>query len=289
MAVVGMPSDEFKGASPNAHLLVGEMPAPHTLKSGGWQASIVSFAVHALVLGVLIWSALHARQIVQAVKEQQMKFVDVILTPKPGPGGGGGGRPEPKPAPPKKAEIQAQKPVEVKPVPKPSDVPVPELNVPFSTPNATATVAGAVMDTNGLGIPGGGHGTGIGTGTGSGIGPGSGGGTGGGVYQPGNGISDPQLIHEVKPNYTGDAMRAKLQGVVEMDAVVNADGTVDPGSLKITRSLDSTFGLDEEAKKAVRQWRFRPAMCTRPDGCNGVARGQTVKVLVSVELTFTLR
>jgi protein TonB len=284
-----MPADEFKGASPNAHLLVGEMPAPHTLQTSSWQATVVSFGVHALVLGLLVFGALHARQIVQAVKEMPIKF-DIIMTPKAGPGGGGGGREQPKPEPPKKAEIVAQKPVEVKPLPKPADVPIPDINVPMQTPAATTTIAGAVsMDANGLGVPGGGHGTGIGTGTGSGIGPGSGGGTGGGVYQPGNGITDPTLIHEVKPNYTGDAMRAKLQGVVEMDAVVLPDGTVDPNSLKITRSLDATFGLDDEAKKAVRQWRFRPAMCTRQDGCNGIPRGQAVKVLVSVELTFTLR
>lgn len=288
MAVVGMPGDQFKGASPNAHLLIGEMPAPHTLKTGGWKASVVSFAVHALVLGLLVYSALHVKQIAQAVKEAPL-IMNVIPTPKAGPGGGGGGRPEPKPEPPKKAEIVAQKPVEVKPIPKPADVPVPDLNVPLQTPNATTTIAGAISMSDGLGVPGGGHGNGIGTGTGSGIGPGSGGGTGGGVYQPGNGITDPVLIREVKPNYTGDAMRAKLQGIVEMDAIVNPDGSVDPNSLKITRSLDSTFGLDEEAKKAVRQWRFRPAMCTRQDGCNGIAHGQAVKVLVSVELTFTLR
>jgi protein TonB len=81
----------------------------------------------------------------------------------------------------------------------------------------------------------------------------------------------------VKPNYTGDAMRAKLQGVVEMEAVVNADGSV--GNVRITRSLDRTFGLDEEAIKAVKQWRFQP----------GMRKGQPVAVIVNVELTFTLR
>src|SRR5262249_24201227 len=114
---------------------------------------------------------------------------------------------------------------------------------------------------------------------GNGVGPGEGGGYGGGVYQIGNAVSSPTLIHEVKPNYTGDAMRAKLQGVVEMEAVVLPDGSVDPKSLRITRSLDSTFRLDEEAKKAVKQWRFRP----------GVRQGQPVAVQVLVELTFTLR
>jgi len=126
---------------------------------------------------------------------------------------------------------------------------------------------------------GGGRGTGIGTGTGSGVGPGEGGGFGGGVYQIGNGVTSPVLVKEVKPNYTSDAMRAKLQGVVEMEAVVMPDGSVDPNRIKITRSLDSTFGLDQQAIIAVRQWRFRP----------GTYKGQPVPVLVNVELTFTLR
>ena len=87
------------------------------------------------------------------------------------------------------------------------------------------------------------------------------------------------LVKEVKPNYTGDAMRAKLQGVVEMECIVLPDGTVDPKSIKITRSLDSTFGLDQQAIVAVKQWRFRP----------GTFKGQPVPVIVNVELTFTLR
>ena len=124
---------------------------------------------------------------------------------------------------------------------------------------------------------GGGNGAGAGPGSGSGIGPGSGGGIGGGVYDVGNGVESPKLIREVKPQYTADAMRAKLQGVVELEAVVNPDGSVD--NVKVTRSLDSTFGLDQEAIKAVRQWRFVP----------GTLKGQPVHVRVSVELTFTLR
>jgi protein TonB len=283
-----MPAEEFKGASPNAHLLVGEMPAPHTLETSSWRATAVSFAAHAVVFALLIYGALHVRQIAKAVQDPIENFV-VIMRPEPGPGGGGGGRPAPpKPEPPKKAEIVQTKPVEPTPIPKPADVP--DLNIPVQTPNATATIPGAVsMSADGVGAAGGGKGTGIGTGNGNGLGPGEGGGTGGGAYAPGNGISDPILVREVKPNYTGDAMRAKIQGVVEMDAVVLPDGTVDPRSLKVTRSLDATFGLDEEAKKAVKQWKFRPAVCNRPNGCGQFKSGQPLPVLVSVELTFTLR
>ena len=72
-------------------------------------------------------------------------------------------------------------------------------------------------------------------------------------------------------------MRAKVEGAVWLEAVVLADGTV--GDVQITRSLDSVFGLDEEAVKAARQWRFTP----------GTRFGEPVAVLVSIELTFTLR
>jgi protein TonB len=275
MAVVGMPDSEYKGASPNSHLLIGEMPAPHTLQTSSWQATTVTVVAHALVLGLLIYGATHVKQIVQAVQDP-MKYTNVIFPDTPGPGGGGGGRPEPKVAPPKKAELLPQK-VEVAPVPKPADVP--DLNIAMATPEATTTSLGALANSNGLSIPGGGTGNGIGTGKGNGIGPGEGGGTGGGFYQVGNGVTSPVLIKEVKPNYTGDAMRAKLQGTVEMEAVVLPNGSIDPKSLRITRSLDSTFGLDEEAKKAVIQWRFRP----------GMRQGQAVAVQILVELSFTLR
>jgi protein TonB len=119
--------------------------------------------------------------------------------------------------------------------------------------------------------PGGGGGRGPGNGPGDG--PGS-----GDVYDPGvGGVSDPRLIHEVKPNFTDAAMRAKIQGIVIINVVVLADGSVDPARIRITRSLDP--GLDQQAVIAVRQWCFRPSM----------RMGQPVTSRVTVELTFTLR
>jgi periplasmic protein TonB len=95
------------------------------------------------------------------------------------------------------------------------------------------------------------------------------------VYEIGNGIKAPVLIREVKPGYTEGAMRRKVQGLVELDAVVLKDGTV--GDTTIRRSLDED--LDQEAIKALKQWRFRP----------GTKDGEAVNVQVQVELTFTLR
>ena len=279
-AVAGMAESDFKGASPNAHFLIGEMPTAQ-LKTSWWEGTGASIVVHILVLGALLYAATHAQQVVNTVTAAHDKL-DFIFLPQKGPGGGGGGRPK-DPEPPRKAEIVAAKPVQAaKPIPRPADVPTPEVTVPIQTPQAVQTLPGSISALDvptGVGTGGGGKGTGIGSGTGSGVGEGSGGGFGGGAYQIGNGVTSPVLIKEVKPNYTGDAMRAKLQGVVEMEAVVLPDGSVDPNRIKITRSLDSNFGLDQQAIIAVKQWKFRP----------GTFKGQPVPVIVNVELTFTLR
>lgn len=111
---------------------------------------------------------------------------------------------------------------------------------------------------------------------GSGPGPGRGPGPGG-LGDGAGGIDPPVLIKQVKPAYTVGALQARIQGAVLMDAVVLTDGTV--GDVRIVRSLDRQTGLDDEAVKAVKQWRFRP----------GTRAGRPVPVLVAIELTFTLR
>lgn len=88
------------------------------------------------------------------------------------------------------------------------------------------------------------------------------------------GVTMPEVISEVKPQYTSDALRRRVEGPVEVQAVVLADGTV--GESRVIRSLDPD--LDRAALIAVRQWRFRPA--TRS--------GKTVPVLVVIEISFTL-
>jgi TonB family protein len=222
---------------------------------------------------------------------------DIIWLSEPGPGGGGGGGGNKMKEPPRKAElpgkdkitVPVEKPPKLEPVQTKNEPPVIEqLNIPAKTlasaldqlPGAIEGPPGPPTLSQGSGSGGGagtGTGTGIGPGTGSGLGPGSGGGTGGGVYRPGNGVTLPVVLREVKPQYTSDAMRAKVQGTVLLECVVKSDGSV--GDVKVMRSLDSTFGLDLEAMKAARNWRFRP----------GTRQGEPVAVLVTIELTFTLR
>lgn len=97
------------------------------------------------------------------------------------------------------------------------------------------------------------------------------------VYKPGDGVTLPSVVREVKPAYTPEAMQQKIQGSVWLRIVVLPDGTV--GDMEITRSLDAEYGLDREAGKAARQWTFKP----------GTKDGKPVPVSVTLELTFTLK
>lgn len=120
-----------------------------------------------------------------------------------------------------------------------------------------------------------GTGTGIGSGRGPGLGPGSGGGTGGGVYRAGGSVSAPRLISEVRPRYTSEALRNRIQGTVLLEAVVTRDGCT--SNIRVVRSLDRG-GLDEEAVTAVAQWRFEP----------GRLGSTPVDVLVTIVLDFAI-
>lgn len=222
----------------------------------------------------------------------------IIFLNQPGPGGGGGGGGNKSIEPPRLAQdvgrdkitVPVTKPPEIQPVTSPEDqLPKEDFTIPAKAlASAEQTLVGVIdgmrssnsTTSQGPGSGGGagtGTGTGIGPGRGSGLGPGWGGGFGGGAYRPGSGIELPRVLREVKPAYTADAMRAKIQGTAVLDCVVTAEGTV--GECQIVRSLDSSFGLDQKAVEAARQWRFVP----------GKRLGQPVPVLVTIELTFTLR
>lgn len=91
-----------------------------------------------------------------------------------------------------------------------------------------------------------------------------------------NDITLPRIVKEVKPKYTRLAMKAGISGAVLLTVIVQRDGTV--GRTLVTRSLDQTFGLDQEAVDAAKQWKFAP----------GTRAGEPVDVIVTIELTFTL-
>jgi len=91
------------------------------------------------------------------------------------------------------------------------------------------------------------------------------------------GIVLPQIVREVKPKYTQEAIDAHIEGAVKVAIVIETDGSV--SDVRITQSLDPTFGLDDEAMKAAWQWSFKPA----------TKDGKPVAVSVELELRFVLK
>jgi protein TonB len=97
------------------------------------------------------------------------------------------------------------------------------------------------------------------------------------VYTPGDGVTLPRVLKQVKANYTNEAREQRIEGKVLLAVVVRGDGSV--GDVAVKESLDSVYGLDREAVQAMKQWQFKP----------GEKDGKAVAVRVDVAMTFTLK
>ena len=256
-----------------------------------------SFGGHAVAIGLLLFLMSLAPERVFELIEPNRDNYGIVWLPEEGPGGGGGGGGNQSLELPRQVELQgvdetqlsvpvAPEPDFVEPEIEPETLETDRLNIPAVSMAAALQTTPGVMDavarttvSQGSGTGGGGgtgQGTGIGPGEGPGLGPGQGGGVGGGVYRPGSGIVNPRLIHEVEAEYTTEAMRAQVNGVVWVEAVVLPDGTV--GDVTVVKSLDRVFGLDDRAVESIRQWRFAP----------GTRFGEPVAVLVVIEVFFNI-
>jgi len=91
----------------------------------------------------------------------------------------------------------------------------------------------------------------------------------------GSGVTPPAVISRVEPQYSDLARKGRIEGTVVLEAIVKKDGSVD--ILRVVRGLG--FGLDENAVKALKQWRFRP----------GMKNGDPVDVSLNIEVTFNFR
>jgi protein TonB len=87
-------------------------------------------------------------------------------------------------------------------------------------------------------------------------------------------VSAPVLTYQVDPEYSEEARKAKFMGVVTVNLIVDERGN--PKNVRVLRGAG--MGLDEKAKEAVMQYRFRPAM----EG------GKPVPVELNVEVNFQI-
>ena len=96
------------------------------------------------------------------------------------------------------------------------------------------------------------------------------------VYEPGNGVTMPIVVKEVRPQYTASAMDRRIEGTVLLRAVVLENGHIGE-NVEVLQSLDAD--LDQQAVDALKQWEFKP----------GTREGKPVAVRISCQLSFTLK
>lgn len=255
--------------------------------------SIGTYVLLGALCALLLYEArLHARAVVKKpdLTSVDLKpFIPVTAPAKPMGGGGGGGDKSlvevskgklPKLSmkqivPPQILRVENPKIAMEPTIQVPKNIKLPDNSLPnIGLPSSTQVA----MASNGTGTGGGmGSGTrgGLGSGSGGGFGPGDGGGTGGGHYRAGvGGVSAPQVIYSVEPEFSDEARRAKYEGICNVTLIVDAQGN--PQNVRVPRPLG--MGLDEEAIKAVKQYKFKPAMF----------QGHPVPVEISVEVNFRI-
>ena len=97
--------------------------------------------------------------------------------------------------------------------------------------------------------------------------------TGEGAPNTPTGIGVPVKVHHVAPAYPSAAQRARIEGVVVLNATIGTDGTV--GAIEVVRGPGA---LRQAAIHAVQQWLYRPA----------IVNGNPTTMVISVELRFVM-
>ena len=82
------------------------------------------------------------------------------------------------------------------------------------------------------------------------------------------------LIHKLEPEFSKEALDAKIEGVVVLSTTIGIDGV--PADIQVTRKLG--YGLDQKAVECLNAWRFKPA----------TSHGEAVSSKATVEMNFRL-
>ena len=178
--------------------------------------------------------------------------------------------PPPPPPPPPRAAAPVPKPVVPQAAPQPvvQPVAIPEKPaMPGEGDGGVEGVEGGVEGGVAGGIPGGVPGGVVG------------GVPGGVVDEPpiriGGEVVPPELINRVQPVYPEIARKARVQGVVIIEAIIDKQGYVTES--RVLRGLP--MGVSEAAAAAIGRWKYKPAMLN----------GRPVAVYLTVTVTFTLQ
>ena len=238
-----------------------------------WTTKALSAMAHVVVIGVAALSAIYATDVLPEPRESMAVFFAAPVPPPPPPA------PAIAEPEPKRARPAVMKPSTPRTSPAMAKAPI---AAPVEAPSAIKPETG---------LEGGefAHAAiepGFEAGLSGGVAGGIVGGVIGGLPPPpppppvpaapvrvGGEISAPRLLHRVDPEYPLIAQSAQIQGIVILEATVDATGVVTG-----TNVLRSHSVLDEAAVDAVRQWRYEPLRLN----------GRATPFVLTVTVSFSL-
>jgi TonB family protein len=91
----------------------------------------------------------------------------------------------------------------------------------------------------------------------------------------GGDVKPPERVYAPQPTYTEIARKARIQGVVIVQAIIDREGNVT--NVKVLKGLP--MGLEEAAVEAMKQWKFKPA----------TLNGRPVTVYYNLTVNFKLQ
>jgi protein TonB len=242
----------------------------------GWLTAVISAAVHLGIFGALIAAGYWVKQNPQVVEKPIEAFVVSQAAPPPPP-------PPPPPAASHASSTPHKQKIETPKVPdntfhQPREIPkeVPQVD-PVDTPE-TGGVDGGVVGGQVGGVVGGVIGGVVGGVVGGTLGGQLGGqlgGTGDRPMRVAGDVQAPIRRVTIEPVYTEIARKARVEGIVIIEAIIDRQGNVTDA--RVLKGLP--MGLDQTALEAVRRWKFSP----------GTLNGQPVPVIYNLSVNFRLQ
>ena len=227
---------------------------PPSVRSRRSPVVVVSVAAHAVVLIAVLVATAIAPDILPTPREalafyEPARLIDIQLPPPPP-------APRPATAPPQAPTVSPY----AAPVVAPTSI-APETWTPVFEPSSHGVVDGIASGLGTVGVPDAPPPAPVDTTPPAPVGLHS-------------GIRPPEKIVNVQPTYPELARLTRIQGVVILEAVIDAAGNVT--SARVLRGYPV---LDPAALGAVQQWKFKPA----------TLNGEAIPVVMTVTVQFTLQ